>query len=208
LESILMASKTVPLIAAAEEERQRREIAEAVEFVQNLLVSQAEGTYRPGTSEYREANATYDGLRDLLLAHPETAHRVPRFVRTCRDLRQFWGYVKGQSDRYAGRREHIWAEFRPVLDALEGVGATPPLLPERPAPADRAEPADGSGDEASPRRLHLGGRGGRGAPQQAGRRAREGKQQAKHSPAHAELAVNLAGAMTLVLVQMAQAQDA
>ncbi|MBX2801827.1 MAG: abortive infection family protein [Myxococcales bacterium] len=46
-------------------------------------------------------------------------------MRSCRSLDQFWSFIKGKSDRYAGRREFIWAGFRPLLEQLERGGAHP-----------------------------------------------------------------------------------
>ncbi|KVN30772.1 abortive phage resistance protein [Burkholderia pyrrocinia] len=92
-----------------------------VELLQNILVSHA--TNGP----------TYDGdyaeLRASLLAYGEYAELIPRFVRTCRDLSQFWQFIKHKFPTYAERRSYIWDEFRPLLERVEG---------SSPGPADRA----------------------------------------------------------------------
>ena len=82
-----------------------------------MLVARATGSF-PDDAEYRR-------LRQALVADDLTGQRLPRFVRTCRDLGQFWGYIKGRSDTYQGRREHIWEAFRGLLDSLEGSAVTP-----------------------------------------------------------------------------------
>lgn len=92
-------------------------LAELVETFQNLLVSYATGG--PATdAEFRQ-------LRGLLLNSPSIGKKLPRFVRTCRDLRQFWGFIQQESPTYQGRRELIWDSFRPILEELEGVSKAP-----------------------------------------------------------------------------------
>src|SRR5699024_6697971 len=44
---------------------------------------------------------------------------VPQFVRTNRNLSQFWQFIKYKFKHYAERRDFIWGEFNPLLDALE-----------------------------------------------------------------------------------------
>lgn len=88
-----------------------------VELLQNILVSHA--TNGP----------TYDGdyvtLRASLLARADYAPLVPRFVLTCRDLSQFWQFIKHKFPSYAERRLFLWDEFRPLLERIEGAGTSP-----------------------------------------------------------------------------------
>lgn len=86
------------------------ELAEKVETFQNLLISWATG------SPWDEAE--YKNLRDELLATSPTRDIVPRFLHYCGDMRQFWHFIKGISPQYKGRREYLWAEFKPVIDGL------------------------------------------------------------------------------------------
>lgn len=88
-----------------------RKLLTRVETLQNLLVSFATG----GTAE----NAEYRRLRDEILAEPAIIDVLPRFLHTCRDLSQFWGFIKHEFGKYQERREYLWREFRPVLDMLE-----------------------------------------------------------------------------------------
>ncbi len=88
-----------------------RELSIKVETLQNMLISYATG----GTvteDEYRQ-------LRLELLDEPILRDRLPRFVHTCRDLRQFWPFIQGISPNYRGRREYLWSEFGPIIDMLE-----------------------------------------------------------------------------------------
>jgi Abortive infection C-terminus len=90
---------------------------ERARLLQNLLVSRATG----GAPD----DLTYRQLRDEFIADAETKRLLPDFVRTCRDLTQFWGYIKAKADRYQERRQLLWAAFNPLLDSLEGKGRAP-----------------------------------------------------------------------------------
>lgn len=87
-----------------------------VEALQNVTLSYATG----GAAD----DAAYRQLRTLILDDASIAGKLPRFVRTCRDIKQFWAYIK-KYDTYQERREHIWSEFQPVLDQLEGRARAP-----------------------------------------------------------------------------------
>lgn len=89
---------------------------EKVETLQNLLISYATGDSTLDEEEFKQ-------LREELLNEPLIRDRLPRFVRTHRDFKQFWGFIKQQSDHYQGRREFLWEQFRPVLEFLEGQGS-------------------------------------------------------------------------------------
>lgn len=89
-----------------------------VESLQNLLVSDATG----GTSAQY---GSYEELRRELLNNPITGPGLPRFVHTCRDLSQFWQFIKHKYRTYAERREYIWEEFRPLLEFVEARATTP-----------------------------------------------------------------------------------
>lgn len=99
----------------------RTEAQEAAESLQNLLIARATGG---GGSDvdYRE-------LRDTLRGDVELRDLLPTYVRTSRDLSQFWAYIQKQSGGYKERREHIWATFAPLLEYLD---AEPPA--EQPPP--------------------------------------------------------------------------
>jgi hypothetical protein len=101
-----------------------RELFEKVESLQNVVISIATG----GQATERE----YQQLRMELIDLPTVRSRLPRFVRTNRDLKQLWGHMKQKSATYQGRRDYIWSEFGPLLADLE-VGR------ESPADASVAE---------------------------------------------------------------------
>lgn len=90
---------------------------EDVESLQGILVSHATGG--------SEDEAEYMRLRQVLLSQASLESLVPRFLRTCRSLGQFWQFIKNKYGTYAERRTYLWNEFRPLLDLLERGGLSP-----------------------------------------------------------------------------------
>ena len=94
-----------------------QELFEKLEAFQNQLVAYATG----GSVEESE----FQRSRKELLSLPGLRDRLPRFVRTHRDLRQLWSHFKKVSTTYQGRREYIWREFDSLLSELEPGGEAP-----------------------------------------------------------------------------------
>lgn len=63
--------------------------------------------------------------RRRLLSEPGLLDLVPNFVKSCRDSFQFWQFIKYEYGSYAERRMFLWDAFRPLLEYLEGDGASP-----------------------------------------------------------------------------------
>lgn len=84
---------------------------EKAESLQNLLISRATG------GESHEAQ--YKLLRNELINDSILSEKLPRFVRTCFDLNQFWNFIKPKFSTYRERREFLWNEFRPILEMIE-----------------------------------------------------------------------------------------
>jgi hypothetical protein len=110
------------------------ELMIAVESVQNILLSRATGGGSP------EDDHVYRSLRHQLLTVPEIVPLLPRFLSTCRDLSQFWNYIKAKFSTYQERREYIWGEFAPVLAKLEGYPSFPAHPPVSQPTAPLAQP--------------------------------------------------------------------
>lgn len=91
-------------------ETMNQPLLEKVESLKNMLVSKATGG-QPQERDYKQ-------LRLELLNEPGVAQKLPQFVRTCRDLMEFWGVIS-KIEKYAPRREHIRQQFDPVLSLLE-----------------------------------------------------------------------------------------
>lgn len=93
------------------------ELYEQAETLQNLLISQATGGV--------ENDAEYARLRHAVMANSALEDLIPPFVRTNRNLSQFWQFIKHKFAHYAERRDFIWGEFNPLLDALEKSTVSP-----------------------------------------------------------------------------------
>jgi hypothetical protein len=93
------------------------ELAVEIESLQNALIAQATG----GTADDRE----YQRLRVLVVEDHSLRDIAPKFLRTCRNLSQFWQFIKFEYGSYAERRQYIWDAFRPLLERAESGGLTP-----------------------------------------------------------------------------------
>jgi hypothetical protein len=90
---------------------------ERAQSLQNILVATATGD--------REGGAAYKYLRTYFVNVASYNELLPSFVRTCREIGQFWQFIKEKFPSYAERRAFIWKEFAPLLDSLEGKAARP-----------------------------------------------------------------------------------
>lgn len=87
-----------------------------VEQLQQVLIDRAVGENNDA-AKYRE-------LRSKLMEINAVQALLPDFVRSCRELGQFWGHIQPTFKHYRERKEFIWESFRPLLDVVEkGLGA-------------------------------------------------------------------------------------
>lgn len=90
---------------------------EQAKMLENILVDGCEG---PAGD-----TGTYQQLRAELMQDPALRPLLPEFVRTCRDLRHFWGYIKGYAPKWEPRRVHVRDSMTPVFNHLEGAHKAP-----------------------------------------------------------------------------------
>ncbi|MCG2786502.1 MAG: abortive infection family protein [Anaerolineae bacterium] len=90
---------------------------EKAQYLQSLLINLATGN--------GAENAEYQELRQYFLDSPSTKSLLPSWVRTNRDLSQFWQFIKFKFRTYEERRIFIWDEFAHLLDFLETGSKTP-----------------------------------------------------------------------------------
>lgn len=88
-----------------------------VESLKLMLVSRATG----GVGDDIE----YKNLRSELTASPRISKLLPRFVHICRDLSEFWSFIKPKFGTYAERRDYLRAEFDSLLTTLESESRAP-----------------------------------------------------------------------------------
>jgi hypothetical protein len=93
------------------------ELSEHIEMLQNLLIAEATG----GSGDDRQ----YQAFRREITENPLLKDIAPRFLRTCRTLREFWQFIKYEYVTYAERRKFIWDSFRPLFERIEGPKAAP-----------------------------------------------------------------------------------
>jgi len=93
------------------------EFINSVESLKVMLVSRATG----GDGDDKD----YKRLRRELTASPRIEKLLPQCVRICRDLSEFWGFIKPKFNSYAERREYLRNEFDPILSMLETEYRTP-----------------------------------------------------------------------------------
>lgn len=79
--------------------------------LQNIVIATATGE---GSDE-----AEYAKLRNFFMSDESLNILLPSFIRTCRTLGQFWGFIKPKFASYRERRDFIWAEFQQLMDFLE-----------------------------------------------------------------------------------------
>ncbi|MDB5103160.1 MAG: abortive infection protein [Fibrobacteres bacterium] len=84
-----------------------------VEQLQNMLCSVATG----GSADDKE----FKGLREHLVGRREIKEMLPRFIYTCRDLEQFWAFIKHKYPSYKERKQFLWDEFGKVIVHLESL---------------------------------------------------------------------------------------
>ena len=99
-------------------------ILKKVERMQKALVS-----YATGSRIDDDGDLEYKKLRNELLEHADLREKLPELVRQCRDLRQFWHFIKDKYGKYADRRNFLWDSFRPAFEHLESVDRAPGLQP-------------------------------------------------------------------------------
>lgn len=93
------------------------DLLEAVESLKMMLVSHATGGHPD--------NAEYVSSRRDLQNKPRIWKQLPRCVHVCRDLSEFWSFIKGKFGTYAERRDYLRSEFDAVLTTLESESRTP-----------------------------------------------------------------------------------
>lgn len=76
--------------------------------------------------EYKkDQDYTYQELRREFMRDLALTALLPQFVRTSRDLAQFWLYIREIDTTYAGRRKHVREALNPLFDYVEGKNTAP-----------------------------------------------------------------------------------
>jgi hypothetical protein len=92
-------------------------LIDKVESLKLILITQATG----GGGDEIE----YKNLRRELIASPRITKLLPRFIHLCRNLSEFWSFIKPKFATYAERRDYLRDEFDHLLTTLETESRTP-----------------------------------------------------------------------------------
>lgn len=85
-----------------------------IKYFENGLISRATG----GDFD------SYEYVRKKILQDKTFEKLLPTWIKTCRDINQFWGFIK-KIEKYQPRREFLWNEFSPLLNYLESKTSSP-----------------------------------------------------------------------------------
>ena len=94
-----------------------QQLLEDIQSIKNILMARATGE--------RADEGKYQRLRKQLTTNPLIQDKLPRFVRTCGSLHEFWTIIQDQILTYAKRRIYITEQFEEVVTFLEQQAATP-----------------------------------------------------------------------------------
>jgi serine/threonine protein kinase len=64
-------------------------------------------------------NQEYIRMRNLILSEQSLNHRVPQFLKSCRNLDEFWVYIKAKHSTYEKRRTYLTTELNSLIEAAE-----------------------------------------------------------------------------------------
>src|SRR5712675_972611 len=73
----------------------------------------------------RDDSSDYAAIRHTFLRESEIASKLPRFIKTSRNLQEVWDFIKPKFAHYSERREFIRDEFDPLLGMLEAEERSP-----------------------------------------------------------------------------------
>lgn len=93
-------------------------LKEQAQLLQTILLTACEG-------DRSTHNHTYVELRQALTGDPAIKPLLPDFVRTCRDLGHFWGYIREVSGQWEPRRMHVRTGLTALFDHAEGTYRKP-----------------------------------------------------------------------------------
>lgn len=91
---------------------------ERARHLENLLIEVARGGQRNDSDNFIS-------LRSYFVQNSVLKALLPAFVRECRTLKQFWGFIQPKYSSYRERENFISSEFTPLFDFFEGANTTP-----------------------------------------------------------------------------------
>lgn len=89
-----------------------------VEYLQSLVLTKATG------GEVNDIH--YKEIRQHLIENPNYSELIPRWVKTNRNIDQFWQFIKNKFPTYAERRVFLNDGLNPLLEYIETKQILPP----------------------------------------------------------------------------------
>jgi hypothetical protein len=93
------------------------ELSEQLEALKEILVAYATG----GAGDAQG----YKELRKAVLSNQLVKNIIPEFLRNCRNLEDFWHFIKREYQHYAERREFLWRSFAPLFQIADESSSSP-----------------------------------------------------------------------------------
>lgn len=91
----------------------REKLIAKVDHFRKILVSHATD------GEYKFQPQDYVNIRREFMADPQLKNYLPEFIKNCRDLPEFWSFIKMKFAHYYERRLFIQEQFHPLYRAVE-----------------------------------------------------------------------------------------
>lgn len=86
-------------------------------ILQDILIELA--THERGDDE------EYKMIRQCFINNPKTRNLLPKIIRECKSLYQFWAFIRYAFSTYEEKQNFIYSEFMPLLDYLENRTSLP-----------------------------------------------------------------------------------
>lgn len=99
-----------------EENEPRATLAELAEELKLGLIGHATGQAMDET-RFKELRKNLLGVRSI-------RESIPRYIRVCRSLDEFWGFISSEHSTYKERRAYLAETLNPIIEVLEGEETT------------------------------------------------------------------------------------
>ena len=94
-------------------QRERKALADLIDELRVGLISRATG----GTTD----GERYRQIRKTLLGMPGIGDGLPRFLRTCNTVDDFWSFIQAEFPTYKERRKYLNDALGAITDRLDGI---------------------------------------------------------------------------------------
>lgn len=89
-------------------------IAMKMEYFKMDLTAFATGKGNPSFTD-----KAYSDIRKLLMNEPKLKSSLPKYILVCRNLSEFWSFIKTEYAHYQERRDYLAETLNPIIDYFE-----------------------------------------------------------------------------------------